>query len=183
MIKVGISGKIASGKSEAEKIIKSLNYQVFDLDVISREIFQDDSIQKEIMNEFQTLNRKEIAQIIFENKEKKKNLEKIIHPKLKEAIFELFEKYKNEKVIFISGALLFESGFYKFFDKTIFIDADENIRLERLMKRNNLSYSEAKKRLNMQDSANLADYIIENNENFDNLKIKIEKVIKLIDVA
>ena len=137
-------------------------------------------IKNKILNEFQTLDRKEIAQIIFNNEIKKEKLENIIHPELKKIILELFEQYKNEKAIFISGALLFKSGLYKLFDKTIFIDADENIRLKRLMKRNNLSKDEAQLRLNLQDDSNLADFIIENNDSVEILKAEIKQLLDFL---
>lgn len=180
MIKVGISGKIASGKSEVEKIIQKLGYNVFDLDIISREIFNRDDIKNKLLTEFQTLDRKKIGNIVFNNPIKKKNLEKIIHPELKKEIFNLFEKYKNEKIIFISGALLFKSGFYKFFDKNIFVNALDEIRLERLMKRNKLDITSAKSRLNLQDEENLADFIIENNSDIKNLEIETIKLLKTL---
>ena len=89
MLKVGISGKIASGKSVVEKIIQENGFLVFDLDEISHELLENNKIiQKQIIDIFQTLNRKEIAKIIFENENKKQKLEKIIHSKLKEIIFE-----------------------------------------------------------------------------------------------
>ena len=180
MIKVGLSGKIASGKSEAENILQKLGYLVFDLDKISHSLYENEKIKTEILNTFKTLDRKEIGKIIFDDDIQKENLEKIIYPELKEIIFELFEKYKNEKIIFISGALLFKSGFYKFFDKTIFIEANDKIRLERLMKRNNLSQNEAEKRLNLQDDSSLADFIIENNEDIEKLNNKLNDVLKTL---
>lgn len=180
MIKVGISGKIASGKSEVEKIIQKLGYNVFDLDIISREIFNRENIKNKIFAEFQTLDRQEIGTIVFNNPNKKTELEKIIHPELKKEIFNLFEKYKNEEIIFISGALLFKSGFYEFFDKTIFIDAPDKIRLKRLIKRNNLDKNSAKARLNLQDNKDMADFIIENNSDIENLKKETSKIIEKI---
>ena len=180
MIKVGISGKIAAGKSQVEAIIAELGYKVFDLDKISHSLFEDEKVQKSLLNEFETLDRKEIGKIVFSNQEKKENLEKIIYPELKNIIFDLFEENKEEKAIFISGALLFKSGFYKFFDKTIFVEANDEIRLERLIKRNNLSVEEAKERLNLQDNSDLANYIIENNNDIETLKNKTTKVIEEI---
>ena len=183
MMKVGISGKIASGKSEVEKILTQKGYVVIDLDVISHKLLEEDKeVKNQILTIFQTLNRKEIGKIVFANENKKKELEEIIYPKLKDFIFSCFEKYKNEKAIFISGALLFNSEFYKFFDKTIFIDADENLRLERLIKRNNLTKEEALKRLNLQDESKLADFIIENNDNLETLKINIEKALEKLAI-
>ena len=180
MIKVGISGKIASGKSEVEKILQELNYKVFDLDVLSHNLFENLNIKNALQNEFQTLDRKEIGNIVFADVNKKKKLESIIYPELEKKIFELFDKYKNEKYIFISGALLFKSGFYKFFDKIIYIDAPESVRLERLMKRNNLDKKTALERLNLQDESNLADFLIQNNSNIKALKEKVLNILNLI---
>ena len=180
MLKVGLSGKIASGKSEVEKILSQLGFMVFDLDILSREVF--DNNKNEIFNIFKTLNRSEIAKIIFQNNSQKEKLEKIIHPKLKEKILEIFEKYNNEKIIIISGALLFESGFYKLFDKTIYVEANEDIRLERLIKRNNLSYNDAKKRINAQDDNQCADYIIKNNSDINTLKKQIKEIISSLQL-
>ena len=180
MIKVGISGKIASGKSQVESIIENLGYKVFDLDKISHSLFDDENIQKKLLDEFKTLDRKEIGKIVFSDVEKKNALEKIIHPELKNIIFNLFEQNKEEKAIFISGALIFKTGFYKFFDKTIFVEANEQTRLERLMKRNKLTFNEAQARLNLQDDNELADFIVENNSSFENLETKTIDLIKSI---
>ena len=180
MIKVGISGKIAAGKSQVEAIIENLGYKVFDLDKISHKLFDDVNVQSSILNEFKTLDRKEIGKIVFSNQDKKEKLEQIIHPKLKDIIFNLFEENKNEKIIFISGALLFKTGFDKFFDKTIFIEAKDEIRLERLINRNNFSYKEAKMRLNLQDDGTLANYTIENNDSIETLRDKTISVIEKI---
>ena len=144
MIKVGISGKIASGKSEVERIIKEFGYSVYDLDIISREIFNRENIKNKIFAKFQTLDRQEIGTIVFNNPNKKTELEKIIYPELEKEIFNIFKKHKNEEMVFISGALLFKSGFYIFFDKNIFVNALDEIRLERLMKRNKLDATSAK---------------------------------------
>lgn len=181
MLKVGISGKIASGKSEVENILQKLNYKVFDLDILVHKLFdEDENIKEKIKNKFNTLDRKEIASIVFSNENKKKALEGILYPKLKEIILNIFDENKNEEIIFISGALLFKSGFYKLFDKTIFINADNKIRLERLMKRNNLDKNIAQKRLNLQDDGSLADFIIENNGNIEKLNKNISDIIKTL---
>lgn len=180
MIKVGISGKIASGKSEVEKILRAFSYKVFDLDKISHNLFDDENIKKEILNEFQTLDRKKIGDIVFNNLNKKKKLEDILYPELKKIIFKLFDENKYEKYVFISGALLFKSGFNKFFDKTIFVDAPENIRLERLIKRNNLDKKSALARLNLQDDGSVADFIIQNDSDIKNLEKKVLEILKLV---
>ena len=181
MIKVGISGKIAAGKSEVEKILLDMNYPVYDLDNISHNLLNDnEQIKVQILDEFNTLDRKELANIVFNDELKKQKLENIIYPELKKEVFNIFEKHKKDKFVFISGALLFKSGFYKLFDKTIYVEAEEKIRLERLMKRNNLLKETALARLNLQDDGNCADIIIENNYDVSDLRKEIIKLIAQI---
>lgn len=175
MLKIGITGNIASGKSEVEKMISNYNYACYDLDKLSKEIF--DNEKEKIFEIFKTLDRKAIANIVFSNGDMKKKLEEIIHPKLKENIFEIFKK--EDKIVFISGALLYQAGFDRFFDKIIYIDAPYPLRLKRLQKRNNLSYDEAKKRLDAQNDfgKNKADFIIENDKTKKELKEKLDKIL------
>ena len=177
MIKVGLTGNIASGKSEVEKILKNKGYFVVDLDVIVNEFYQsNEKVKNEIIKCFKTLDKKEISKIVFDNFEQKKELENIIYPELEKYILDLFKE--DKEIIFVSGALLFESGFDKFFDKTVFVDCDSKLRLKRLIKRNNLSEIEAQKRINSQkDNKNLADYIIENCSDLKSLEDKVEKIL------
>lgn len=178
MLKVGITGNIASGKSIVESLIKDKNYLVFDLDIISHKLLsENEEIKKAILDEFKTLNRGDIGKIVFSDFEKRKKLEEIIHPKLKEFCMRIFNG--SEKIVFISGALLYEAGFDKLFDKIIYIDAKKEIRLERLMKRNNLSKEDALLRIESQlDNKNKADFIVENNDSIEKLEIKVNSILR-----
>lgn len=181
MIKVGISGKIAAGKSEVEKILLEMNYPVYDLDKFSHSLLEDNEVvRKKVLEEFKTLDRKELAKTVFSDLAKKEKLEKIIYPKLMQVISIIFEKHKKDKIVFISGAMLFKSGFYKVFDKMIFVEANDDIRLERLMKRNNLSKQDALNRLNLQDDCRGLPIIIKNNSDMfylrENTKEALEEI-------
>lgn len=180
MKKIGITGAIASGKSEVEKILKE-KYLVIDLDVVSHKILETNA-KKEVLAEFKTLDRKELGAIVFNSEEKRKKLEEIIYPKLKEFILDVFKNNENEEFIFISGALLYEAGFFDLFDKTIFVDAPPEIRLKRLQKRNNLDEVEAKKRIDIQRNIGkvFSDFVIENNTSIDELRKKVRSLILLL---
>lgn len=175
MIKVAITGNIASGKSVVESYLRELGYKVFDTDKIAHKILENSFEVKKI---FGTSDRKEIANIVFSNKEKLKQLEAIIHPEVKKEILNLFKL--NEKIIFISVPQLFESGFNKLFDKVIFISADDNLRLERLIKRNNLTKEEALKRISAQnkeeEKISKSDFILYNNGDIESLKNEIKNL-------
>ena len=182
MLKVGITGNIASGKTQAEKIISEVGYKVFDLDKITNNLYlTSEDFKKKIKLEFGTFEKAEISKIVFNNNEKLKKLEDIIHPILKDETLRIFEENKNEDKVFISGALLFEANFDKLFDKIIYIDADLILRKERLIKRNNLSEIEALKRINAQQNNSFgADFVIKNNSDLDEFKNKIKEVLKLL---
>jgi len=181
MLRIGITGNIASGKSEVEKVIKKRGYKVFDLDEVVHCIYDSDlKVKEQLIAEFGTFDRKAIGKVVFVDLNKKKKLESIIYPVLKKNIMDIFDKNLNEKFLFVSGALLYESGFSEFFDKVIFVDAKEEIRLKRLMKRNNFSLSEAKSRIKLQNTKNIdkADYIIVNNEKIENLEPACNSIIE-----
>ena len=182
MLKVAITGNIASGKSQIENIIKSKGYVVFDTDEIAHNIL--DSISE--FNGYDVftdgkIDRKKLGKIVFSDSGIKKELEQIVHPKVKSEILNLFELNKEKKCVFISVPLLFEAGFEKIFDKVILVTVDENMQLERLMKRNNFSREEALLRIRSQisqsEKISKSDYVIENDGSIEELRIKTEKVI------
>ena len=180
MLKIGLTGNIASGKSEAEKIISKLGFKIIDLDEISHKILEnDENAKSEILKAFNTLDRKALGKIIFSNKNKRKELENIIHPKLNNFIEQFFDENKDEKAVFVSGATIFEAGFDKTFDKIILIDAENETKIKRLMKRNNLSYDEALLRLNCQkNNKEKTEFVIENNSTLENFEDKIKNLLQ-----
>ena len=178
MLKVAIVGNIASGKSTVEKIIEEKGFKVYDTDKIAHEILES---CEDVLKEFGTNNRPEIAKIVFSAPDKLRKLEEIIHPLVKEKLLKIFEN--NFDLVFVSVPQLFEAGFEKLFDKIIYITADESTRRERLMKRNSLSPEEAQKRIEAQNEDNKkerADFIIENNDSLDKLREQIQETLKQI---
>ena len=173
MLKLGLTGNICAGKSEVEKILESKGYKVIDLDKVAHKFLENN---KEIENHFKTLDRKKIAQIVFSDMNEKKFLENILHPLIHEFVLDEFKK-DYEKIV-ISGALLYEAEFDKLFDKIIYIDAPYEIRLKRLIKRNNLDEASALKRMNAQnDNKNKADIIINNSGTIEDLKKAIDLIL------
>ena len=177
MLKIAITGNIAAGKTQVEKILAN-QFKVFDTDKIAHEKLND-------LKEFYgydvftngIVDRKKLGELVFNNPELKIKLENIIHPLVKEEVLKIFAENKDENIIFISVPLLFETDFYKLFDKILFVAADENIRLERLKKRNNISKEEALLRIRAQmsqeEKIKRADFIIENNSTPEDLEKKV----------
>ena len=179
MIKIALTGNIASGKSVVESIIAEFGYEVVDLDKVSHKLLET-TCKEEVLKAFNTIERQELSKIVFNNKNELKKLENIIHPKLKEYVLNCFKENKEENAVFISGALIYEAGFSGLFDKIIFVDTNKDTRLIRLMKRNSISKQEALLRINAQnnDYKNKADFIIENNSDIASLKKEVFEVLK-----
>ncbi len=183
MLRIGITGNIASGKSAAEDFIRESGFKVYDTDKIAHNILENSEEAKRAFSEFDIfsngkIDRKKLAKIVFSDKKQLEKLENIIQPEVKKEILKIFSLCKNEKAIFVSVPQLFEAGFESLFDKIIFISAEKSIRLARLMKRNNLTEKEALLRINAQQDEDKkiikSDYIIENNSTQESLQNHIK---------
>ena len=194
MIKVAITGNIASGKSQVERIILSLGYKVADTDKINHYILlTDNEAIEEIKQEFKehdvlddnnNISRTKLGEIVFNNDEKKVKLEEILHKRIKKKVNDFFIDNSNEKIVFVAVPLLFETHQENDFDKIIFVSADEDIRLKRLMERNNYSEKYAKIRIAAQDSEltkiSKSDYVIYNNSDLISLRKQVADILTKI---
>ena len=184
MLKIAITGNIASGKSVVEKFLKDKGCHVFDADEMAHAILEKSAEVKIIFKDYDILtdgkiDRKKLAKIVFSDSAQMKKLESVIHPLVKQEILDIFNK--NYDKVFISVPQLFEAGFEKLFDKIIYITADTNIRLNRLMKRNRISKDEATARINAQipdaEKIKHCDIIIKNNESLDELIRLVSEIL------
>ena len=178
MIKIAIVGNIASGKSTVEQFIEQHGYKVFDTDKIAHQILEK---SEEVKNLFGTLDRKEIATIVFSNNDKLKLLESIIHPEVKSKLLEIFNQ--NYELVFVSVPQLFESGMENLFDKVIYITANKEVRKARLIKRNALTEEDATKRISAQNELNKkerADFVINNDGDLIDLEKQVKNILKQI---
>lgn len=191
MLKVAITGNIAAGKSEVEKFLKEMSFQVLDADAVAHDLLHDDVAKKAILEAFSEfdilengeISRQKLGKIVFPDKISREKLEKILHPLIKNEIEQFLQEKSEEgkKIAFVSIPLLFEANFKNIFDKTILVYADDNIRLKRLMQRSNLTQEQAQNRLDIQmnqdSKKDLSDFVIYNNGKIEDLHKSIAKLL------
>jgi dephospho-CoA kinase len=190
MIKVGLTGSIGTGKSTVAKIFEKLGAYVIDADKVVHQLFENEDVKEEIVSTFGKsildnqgkIDKKKLAQIIFTDKEKKKKLENILHPKVRQKIQEFIEDvYKKDKnaVVVAEIPLLIETGMYKNYDKVLVVYAPKDLQLKRLLEKG-FSEDEAKRRINSQmdieEKLKYADIIIENTSSLKELEEKVKDI-------
>lgn len=160
MIKVGLTGSIASGKSTVSKIISNLDIPIIDCDIIAKEVL---SIYPQILNSIKfnfgieffdngKLERKKFGNYIFANPDKKKEYENIILPYIRNEIFKKISTYNNigKKICIIDAPTLIETGLYEEMDLNILVDVDPQIQIKRIIERDNFTKEQALNRINSQ---------------------------------
>lgn len=198
MIKVGLTGSIGTGKSTVTKYLLEKGYKVIDADKISRDVVKKgeigyfrliDYFGKEIIDKEENIDRKKLSKIVFSDKEKLEKLNSILHPIIISKIIELENKYKNkgEAIVFIDAPLLIETKLYENVDKVVLITADEDVQIKRIIKRDNIDETKARKIINAQmsfeEKSGFADFILKNNESrkklFESLEIILQELVKV----
>ncbi len=176
-LKIGLTGGVASGKTTVSDFFKGLGISVIDADVISHEVTQPDgsafeeiisSFGSSILDENGLIDRKKMRAIIFDDASKKEMLERIIHPKVREEMFDSVSQ-SNDHYLIVSVPLLVETGMNQMMDRTLVVDCSEETQIERLMHRDKITLDEAKSILRNQTSRSnrlkAADDLIVNEKN------------------
>ena len=191
MIKLGITGGIASGKTTASKYFERHGAYIFNADRESKKHLKSSlTLQKKIIEIFgndilddNKINFKSLAELAFKNRINNNILNGLMWPEIFLIINNTYEKVKNNKnynFFVVDAALIFEANYISFFDYTILITASEKIRLERAVNRRNISLENIQNRILLQMSENqkkkLADFTIINNSNIEKLNNKLEKL-------
>jgi dephospho-CoA kinase len=188
---IGLTGNIASGKSEVARIFADLGATVIDADELSREAVQPgspalrrivDRWGDRMLNADGTLNRSALRAVVFSNEEDRQALNRIVHPEVKRLRDLLITeaRVRGDAVVVSAIPLLFEAGLEKEFDRIILVDAPVEERLSRLVNRRALSHAEARRMMGAQlpasEKRSRAHFIIENDQDLKALRRAVERV-------
>ena len=186
---IGITGSIACGKSTVSDYLIAKGYTIIDADKLGHVALNSDDVKRKLAEKFgdeilenNEISREKLGKLVFGNDDNLKILNSIIHPKIKELILKLQEEHKDEDLVFLDIALLYEANFVDLVEKVAVVYVDEDVQLERLMTRNSLSKEEAVKRIESQmsprEKASLGDFVINNSYSKEDTFQQIDEILE-----
>ena len=192
MLRVGLTGSIAVGKSFVTSVFEELGAHVIDADQTAREVVMPgtpgldavtEAFGEEILNPDGTLNRKKLGAVVFGDEAKRQQLNFVLHPFIiarQDEILKEWEAVDPHGIGIVDAALMIESGGYRRFDKLIVVHCRPEVQLERLMLRDKLSRDEAQRRINSQmpqeEKQKFADYLIDTSDGFEPTREQTKRV-------
>lgn len=185
---IGLSGGIGSGKSTVAKMFGELGAVIIDADAIAREVLEPGQVGYEsvlqafgdsVLDNSGNIDRKKLAEIVFQDQSQLAALESIVHPAVIARVAQIRESLPDSAVVIYDTPLLVEKQLQNQFDKVVIVTADESVRKERLLHRG-LERLDIDARIANQatDSqrAQVADFVITNNESIDQLRDNVSQV-------
>jgi len=183
---IGITGGIGSGKSLVSRILQQKGFFIYNADERARFLMNnDEDLKNAIKNLFgeaiyteSGLNRKLVAQFVFNNNYLLNSLNQLVHPKVKKD-FEFWKvEQKNQSFVFKESAIIYETESQKYYDLILLVTADLAIRLQRVIQRDQTTKEEVLKRIQNQldedKKIELADFIIYNNKTIEDLNLQVD---------
>lgn len=192
LLKVAITGGIGSGKSTFADFIREKGYKVINADILAKELYvSNEALKQKIIAEFGIeiypdgkFDRVALYKKAFAYDEKVKRLNEITHPVVIKEINNLIRLHKEDALIFVEAALIFEAEMESLFDHVVLITADENIRIKRTTAREKVSSQEIKKRMRYQlpedEKKEKADFTFYNNGSKVELEQKSNLLLQLL---
>jgi dephospho-CoA kinase len=194
MLKVGLTGGIATGKSYVLGVLRELGCEVIDADTLAHQAIEpgkpayQDIVAEfgpEVLHEDGTINRAALGALVFTDADKRARLNAIVHPRVFESqaawLAEVAARDPHAIAV-VDAALMVETGSYKRFDKLVVVYCEPQLQLERLMARNNLSREQTEARIKAQlpseEKLKVADYVINTSLSFEDTRHQVEALYR-----
>lgn len=192
-LKIAITGRIGSGKSILTEYYEGKGFPIIRSDIVAKELMNHDlKILKRITAEFGNdsyidgkLNTNYLSEVVFNDEEKVKKINSIIHPVTTTKVNEMADKHLvNNDLVFIESALVFEAKITRNFDYIILVTATEELRIQRTILREKIDEFEVRKRMKFQlpDESKIphVDFVIENNSTLEDFMKRGDFILSLL---
>ncbi len=186
MIKIGITGSFASGKSELLKYLVSRGYPGFNCDKAVHDLYQDNEVQQKVLKiypEMEVFDKTKMAALVYADDIRRKNLEELMHPLVAEKMDKFLKENQGHKIAFLEIPLLFEAKWEEYFDYIISLHCTKSLRQERALGRGIVSEMfEAIDKSQIPESTkkDLADFSIDTACDFAEVASECERIIQSI---
>jgi dephospho-CoA kinase len=193
MLIIGLTGGIGSGKTTVSNLFSDLGTHIIDTDVIAHELLNNselvkneiiDIFSKNVLNTHGFIDRNKLASIVFNDGDKKKCLEKILHPKIRAEVDKKIQSYQLKQLqpqyLIVVIPLLLETGFIDYLDRVLVVIASEEIRSKRVQQRDNRKIEDIqliiKSQVSDKKRIDNTDDIIENNNDINELRLQVQRL-------
>jgi dephospho-CoA kinase len=191
---VGLTGGIVGGKSTVASMFKNLGAKIVDADKLGHSVILPHKpawkkitrlFGKDILQNDLTIDRGKLGKIVFTNQTLLKKLNEITHPEIiklikKEINLAINKTHRQEKILIIDAALIYEAKIDRLMDKIMVVYINKDEQVKRLIRRNNLSKEEAfqriKSQMPMKEKIKMADYVIDNSNSLDKTREQVETI-------
>jgi dephospho-CoA kinase len=198
---VGLTGGIATGKSTVDAVLRELGAGIIDADVLAREVVEPGepalteiaaAFGPDVLGPDGRLDRKALGAIVFADPDRRRKLEAMTHPRIRERFQQRIDALAAERfrgLVFFDAPVMIESGNYRNMDRLVVVIADEPTQIARLMARDGVDRAEALRKIRSQmplaEKAKLADYVIDNSGDPEATETRAREVHRalLVDLA
>lgn len=185
---IGLTGGMGCGKSTVLGFFKTQGLGVASADQVVSDLYKSPEVISHVCTLIglspEEFSKEKVAQVVFKNKDKLRELESYLHPLVRTEVSKIKKNFEdqNKKIAFYEVPLLFEKNMETFFEKTLCVGASRAVQKERILKRNSWSEEEIEARLSAQmpleQKKERADFYIDNSGSFEELKVKCLKILK-----